>query len=1035
MRPGCLLILLIFSFPGLAQHYYTHTYTINDGLPSNQVNCLYQDNIGRLWIGTDAGIGIFDGLNFSLIDRRDGLASNDIRAIIQDEKGVFWFACYDGGITRYDGERFTSYSTKTGLHSNFIRRLYYSRTYQTLFIGANDGFYTFHNEKFVFYGKANGKLDEEHEVLGFLEARGFVYILSFHYYRMKFYPQTGVVEPIIEDMSDMLPEIGITSAMVTKAGDTVWGNRFRITTRENRTLRLNPPRRGLVMALCEDQKGNVWFPLFGVFTSGVLRYNGAAMEDMTDLLGLKDIMTNYVLYDKNSGILWLSTEKKGLIKVTESFITQYPLSGILKGRHEFRKLYYHKNVLYLVYKDFLVKRFPDGREENFQINMAANRFRLVRHTEQNNPAAVPYIRKGIPEFNEITADRDGTLWASTTGGFFMLPDQAGESPVSLTKYAGIFEGFIAFDQGNDLYNWGYWTDTLQVIRQPGISRNPGIETYTRRHYNLPKEITGMAPYRGGMLFSSLWGGLYFFNGKSFSNLNKTCRSLPGNISNMCLDPDGSIIYCTNTGEIGAGTLKGGHFVHHFRLDSLNNAFGRNFIWLISNKTGSLFVGTNKGMLILGLSSLFTGGKKDIRFFSLSEGYFDYSVNFPVMDDLGNLWLASQENLIKIDSRGISKQKVVKQEVFLNKIEASGSIYAIADKPPDSMMADRKKEWQFPFHERHLIFYFSSNNMFNPDKDQFSAWLEGFDGSFRDLGSDRKAVYTNLPVGTYRFKVRITNLNSQQSETKTLFEFSILPPFWQTWWFIAICILIILMIVAAIYFRRVRVIRRKTRLKLEMAELEMQSLQAQMNPHFVFNVLNSLQRYILERDTKKGIRLLSDFSSMIRQTFTLASKKMVTLQEEIIYLESYLKLEQERFAYRFHFEITTDESIQPALIHIPCMLIQPMIENAVKHGLSPLEGRVGMVTVSFISMDKETLKCVITDNGIGMERSLAMKKETTERLSRALGITQRRIALFRQFYKEPRYEVTIRNRSEFNSDETGVIVEIILPVRKDEPGTY
>ena len=112
MRLRYILTFLVLPFIGLAQNYYTQTYTINDGLPSNQVNCLYQDNIGRLWIGTDAGIGIFDGLNFSLIDRRDGLASNDIRAILQDEQGVFWFACYDGGLTRYDGVRFTSFSTK-----------------------------------------------------------------------------------------------------------------------------------------------------------------------------------------------------------------------------------------------------------------------------------------------------------------------------------------------------------------------------------------------------------------------------------------------------------------------------------------------------------------------------------------------------------------------------------------------------------------------------------------------------------------------------------------------------------------------------------------------------------------------------------------------------------------------------------------------------------------------------------------------------------------------------------------------------------
>ena len=1025
MRLRYILTFLVLPFIGLAQNYYTQTYTINDGLPSNQVNCLYQDNIGRLWIGTDAGIGIFDGLNFSLIDRRDGLASNDIRAILQDEQGVFWFACYDGGLTRYDGVRFTSFSTKDGFHSNFIRRLYYSATYKTLFIGANDGFYTYRDGKFVFYGKANGKLDEEHEVLGFLEARGFVYILSFHYYRIKFYPQTGKVEPIIEDMSDMLPEIGITSAMITTHGDTVWGNRFEINTRENATIRLNPTKRGLVLALCEDQKGNIWFPLFGVFTSGVLRYNGSELEDMTDLLGLKDIMINYVLFDKNSGILWVSTEKKGLVKVTESFIKKFPLTDFSKNRGEFRNLYHLKNILYLVFKDLIIKQFPDGRREAFSVKKVGNAFYLIRNNGVND--GQNQRTRGGPEFNEISADRDGNLWVSTTGGFFRLPDQPGASPVSITKYAGIFEGFIGFDKNNDLFNWGYWTDTLQVIRQPNVNPDPTLETYTRKNYDLPKEITRMIPFKGGMMFSSLWGGLYYFNGKTFSNLNKTCPSLPVNISNMSKDPAGNIMYCTNTGEIGAGYLKGDQFIQHFLIDSLNNAFGRNFIWLISNNTGSIFVGTNKGMLMLRAPSLFSGAEKDIRFFSASEGYFDYSVNHPVIDANGTIWLASQENLIKIDTREISQLKLPKQEVFLNKLETTGRIYEFTDNPKGRNLTNEGAGWQFPFHERNLIFYFSSSNMLNPDKDQFSVWLDGFEGSYREIRTDRKAVYTNLPVGKYRFIVRITNLSSQRSHTKTLLEFSILPPFWQTWWFIMVCGMLLLAIILGIYYQRVQVIRRKTRMKLEMAELEMQSLQAQMNPHFVFNVLNSLQRYILERNASKGIQLLSDFSSMIRQTFTLASKKMITLQEEVTYLESYLKLEQERFADKFLFEITTDDSLQPTRIHIPSMLIQPMVENAVKHGLSPLEERIGMLTVSFRAMDEGTLKCVITDNGIGLERSFAMKEETTTRLSRALSITQRRIALFRQFYKNPRYIVTVSNRSLLNTGETGVVVEIILPV--------
>jgi LytS/YehU family sensor histidine kinase len=140
---------------------------------------------------------------------------------------------------------------------------------------------------------------------------------------------------------------------------------------------------------------------------------------------------------------------------------------------------------------------------------------------------------------------------------------------------------------------------------------------------------------------------------------------------------------------------------------------------------------------------------------------------------------------------------------------------------------------------------------------------------------------------------------------------------------------------------------------------------------------------------------------------LSSKKVITLQEEITYLESYLKLEQERFAGKFHFEIIADPALKLSETMLPSMLIQPLVENAVKHGLSPLEGTDGMLRVLFSKVGENTLRCIIEDNGIGLERSLAQKRETSTRLSKALSITQRRIELFSKTSKTGTYSVTER----------------------------
>ena len=435
------------------------------------------------------------------------------------------------------------------------------------------------------------------------------------------------------------------------------------------------------------------------------------------------------------------------------------------------------------------------------------------------------------------------------------------------------------------------------------------------------------------------------------------------------------------------------------------------------------------MLVISLPKLYSNGTREIRFFSSAEGYADCSVTSPAVDDDGNVWAASQNNLVKIDTKSIETSSAGKSTIVLTSLETTDSTYRFSSIPGGRANEQDKTGWKLPYHSNSLTFHFNSINLLNPDKDQFAVKLDGFDKSFKNIGSDRKVTYTNLPAGSYRFQVKVYNLNTLQEQTQTLLEFRIKPPYWQTWWFIALCFVFLAGIAILFYYWRLKKVRKDSQIKLEMAELEMQALQSQMNPHFVFNVFNSLQRYILERDAHKGVKLLSDFSNMIRQTFSIASKKVITLQEEIAYLESYLKLEQERFAGKFQFEIIADPALNLSETMIPSMLIQPLVENAVKHGLSPLEGMDGMLRLLFSKSGQNTFRCVIEDNGIGLKRSLTQKRETSTRLSKALSITQRRIELFSKTSKTGHYSVAIKDRGELSPDENGTVVEIILPIQK------
>ena len=1025
------LILACFLIPllGLSQQYYTRTFNIDDGLPSNHVNCLYQDPAGYLWIGTDAGIGIFNGTEFKIINKNDGLASNDVRSITQDEEGTFWFACYDGGVTKFDGTNFISFTVEDGLHSNFIRRVYYSKIYQTLFIGGDDGFYTYAKGKFEFYGKANGKLTEEHEILWFMEDKGFVYVFPFKDFAIKFYPENDEIIQMngLKEESDRW--WSLTSAFVTSKQDTIWGNKFAIS---NSKGIFYPPtsKAGLVFNITEDDDGNVWLPIWGSQYWGIVRYNGTEFEDYSSKLGLDNIKCNSVLFDKNNNTLFIGTDGNGLKAFPKKIFTYYPTKDFTQTKSEYRKLFYHNGSPCLLYKYQIIKLNPYLKPQVIPIDIleksdVSDLIKSIKLNRETNNIDLNTELWRLPEFYDVAYQNNSELWLSTTVGFFNLSfdlkNVVKAVPID-TRY-----GQIAFDARENLYNWGLWLSTLDIIPNPQNQKSPfNYQKYSQKNVDLPKEISKMLPVGDGMLFASLYGGLYHQDGSTFTHLNKANPELPENVSDMCHDIDGNVVFCSNTGEIGVGSITDGQFNIQRLWKDLDKSYGKNFMWVICDKHYNIYVGTNRGMLVIHNPPVYSSIYNGIRFFSKSEGYTDFSVSSPILDDEGNVWVASQDNLIQIDAEAINAVTPPSDKLILTQFETTDSTFVLGsvDEPTYS------KDWSFPYNSNNLTFHFNSINLINPDKDRFFVQLDGFDKAFRDIGIDRKVNYTNLPAGHYKFTIRSNNLNTLQKQSQTLLEFDIRPPYWQTWWFYLIVSIFIVGLVILLYNLRVKRIRKTAMVKLEMANLEMQALQSQMNPHFVFNVFNSLQRYILESDVDKGIMLLSDFSKMIRQTFNLSSKKIITLTEEINYLDSYLKLEQVRFANKFSYSISADSDLNISEVMIPAMLIQPMVENAVKHGLSPLEGKEGMLTVTFSSSDGKSLKCEIKDNGIGIDKSLAAKRDNTTRLSKALTITQRRIDLLGASSKNDTYSVSLTDWSKLDPNMTGTLVEIILPIQID-----
>jgi LytS/YehU family sensor histidine kinase len=207
----------------------------------------------------------------------------------------------------------------------------------------------------------------------------------------------------------------------------------------------------------------------------------------------------------------------------------------------------------------------------------------------------------------------------------------------------------------------------------------------------------------------------------------------------------------------------------------------------------------------------------------------------------------------------------------------------------------------------------------------------------------------------------------------------------------------------------------------MYQLEQKALQLQMNPHFLFNSLNSIQSFVVNNDIDNAIHYLSKFSQLMRRILGNSSESSVPLRDELQALRLYLEIESLRFYGKFSFDIQMDPEIDDSFLEIPPMILQPYVENAILHGLmhSPKKGHLQIT----LSLEEDNVLCVIQDDGIGRERAAQIRKESgIERKSRGMLITKQRLDVLNQ-YTEDIYTVNVIDLHDEEGQANGTRVEI------------
>lgn len=492
------------------------------------------------------------------------------------------------------------------------------------------------------------------------------------------------------------------------------------------------------------------------------------------------------------------------------------------------------------------------------------------------------------------------------------------------------------------------------------------------------------------------------------------KDIPGFINGFYEEPINNTLWiATSNGLVSTQDL------HNAPVISHRNEEGAQYNEIQSlavDGEGQLWMGTSEGIV------RFDPSRKRFQVFTLADGMrsrqFD---NLAVLKHhTGALWFGGQDGLTIVEPRAVrflfDRPTIQLTEIRVNDEVKAGLSEAGSQKTNVQVF----EKLLLPYGDNTLSFSFTAIDYGDPQATRLEYMLEGMDEHWVPVqrGKPGFARYPNLPPGSYTLRLRAFNSDGQLSSDEKTLGVTILPPWYQTWWARSLFVLLAALLIFLVYRYRVNQIRKEEAFKRQeaeykqlVAETETAILRLQMNPHFIFNSMNSINSYILQRNVDTASDYLHRFAQLMRRILELAARPLISVADEVDFLEQYLETEAMRFEKHFTYSFEMPDDTDPDEFLIPTMILQPFVENAIWHGLSRKE-EAGHITVAF-EPKHDCLICRVEDNGVG--RKAAGKPSGHQ--SKAIGITTRRLEILEQQGKG-RASVEIIDRTR---------VELVLPL--------
>ncbi len=396
---------------------------------------------------------------------------------------------------------------------------------------------------------------------------------------------------------------------------------------------------------------------------------------------------------------------------------------------------------------------------------------------------------------------------------------------------------------------------------------------------------------------------------------------------------------------------------------------------------------------------------------LTENLIDFDVF------KNELWIVEKNTFYSIPLVAIFGKKE-KLEFSITKLLVNGSKVELKDKI------------RFSSQQNKFQFQLQFNDVIKAQDAYYTYKLNGFDDSTYSLSAKNGIInYDYIPSGSYDLEVTLCYNNVEHYTVH--YTFKIAPIYYKTWWFFTLILLVVIAIAFMVFKWRIRKISQKNlealekeRLSKNMLDSELKALRSQMNPHFMFNSLNSIQHLILKEDIENSYDYIVMFSELVRNTLNYSEQEFISIEKEIKFLEVYLELEKLRFKKDFEYII---HSNVPKNIQVPSILIQPFIENALKHGLLH---KKGLKKLSVELIYNEGLTCIIKDNGVGRKAAAEVnKRERAEHQSFAMGSITKRLEILSERYQDSfKFEVI---DLEIRNEPIGTEVRLNMPFKSDK----